>query len=588
MKDTYNPEWNLTTIFSTPDTLLKEEFWSGLSQKMGHVLKRLDEISTNSSHNDFKAFLDELDAVLSVNAQVRAYAYLRFSQDMAKEGVGEFFQNVNERNTALDAQSAQVFTRLACLPTDYLESVLKNPLLADYEEMLQQMIDAKPHTLSPSEEAQWVERDVTAGGAWKRLAQETLGSTRVQIDDQTLSLSETSNLMRDRDEAIREKSLKGMMKALSANVPVMTTAWNAVMKDHAISNQWRKYKSPDAAMHMHNRVDDAWVNALHESVIASFPSTSHELFRLRAQCLGKATLEVHDLQAPMVENLETISFFQSMEWVKGAYAGFYDPAVDYIERMLKEGRLDAALRPSKEGGAFCYTIPKKGPFVLTNHHGSFRDALCLFHELGHALHGFYASNLPAVSSHSSIILAEVASLFSEKLCLEHMMQVSDNKEQKKYYFASYMSDQLRCIQGSITYSRFEKRMHTMREKTEVSSAVLQESWREFHQDCFGASTHLPEQYGLMWSAVPHFFHTPFYVYSYAFSGLIVHAIWKKRKEQGFVERYIEFLSKGGTISFEGMRAMFDLPNDPQEFFAQALESLQEEMTQLKKYLGDKS
>ena len=579
------PVWDLTRLYATPEDALQDS-WGDSERVMQDLCKKASAITENTPYLTFKMLLEELNVVANKVDSARAYSFLYFSQDMTREGSGAFFQNMSEKLVGIDAMSSTVYAYLSLCDVDYLQGAIDNPDFAMYHVWFNRLLAAQKHTLSPEEEAQWVERSIVASGAWRRLAQETLGKVEVLCDEKTVSLNSAMNFLRDSKEGVRQQALSGIVSALQSSSSVMSTAFNAIVKDTAIFSQWRSYPDVDSYMHLVNEVSSDWVDELRRCVVGSYSRTSHELMRVRASVLGQKTLEAHNVSAPMSGSEKDIPWHDSLDWVLGAYDEF-DPSMGALLRtMLDEGRLDMAIRKGKEGGAFCYMTPE-GPYVLTNYHSRARDFLILAHELGHAIHGFLSADVPNITRRTSLILCEVASLFSEKLCMNYAMRQA-SPEERRALLLSYVSDQIFCIQGSISYDQFEKNMHVKRRSTELTGDVLCQAWLDARGSFFGDNVHLPEEYGVLWSGIPHFFHTPFYVYSYAFSGLIMHSLYRQKEQEGFVDKYKAFLQKGGRMTFDGLRELFGLNNNPNDFFKDALTSLYDDVDAMKRAVHERS
>jgi len=565
------PEWNLKHLYATPESVLSPDMWSDMHTTINALCADLQAMDQAGFQQGFADFMQQYNGVLSELYLARAYAYLYFAQDTTRDGVGVFFQNVMEKAAEIDAVVARISSHIALRDEKELRQLLKSDEVFEYHRWLQRLVEMQPHVLSPETESQWVERSVVAGDAWKRLAEETQSKLEVCVGTETTNLENAYSMLRDADAQVRRKALDGLTDALKSAQSLLTQSFNAIAKDHAIASRWRRYDHIDDAMHQDNDVDGAWVDALRACVRESYAQTSHAVVNMRQHIIGGDTLAVSDLAAPLMGQ-SPLDWEQALTWVIEAYSDFDFALGEKLICMRREGRLDMVLRRGKTGGAFCYATPK-GPYVLTNYHGRFRDFLVLAHELGHALHGLLSQHLPIVAFRTSLVLAEVASLFSEKLCVDYLLKKCATPDEQKRYMAHYVNDQVMCIQGSISYDCFEKKMHLLRQETELTSDVLCQNWVDVRQEFFGPGTTLPDTYGVIWGAIPHFFHTPFYVYSYAFSGLIMHAIYAQKGQPNFVDRYTHFLQSGGKMDFHTLRALFELSDDPKTFFRQALQSL---------------
>ena len=577
------PVWDLTRMYAAPERALADD-WGHYAQEARGLCARAAECVRSKSLEDIKGILEDCDAIARKVDVARAYSYLYFSQDMLRENAGAFFQNMSEKLSDIDSVFVQIYTLFARSDASYLESLLDNADLSVYSQWVKRLLKAQPHTLEPMVEAQWVERSVVAGDAWRRLAQETLGKMEVVVGESATSLSGAMHKLRDADRKVREKALQGTIAALLKAESTLTFSFNTIAKEGTISSKWRGYKDVDSAMHQTNDTESEWVDALRTAIVQSYPKTSNELMNFRAAVLKVDTLEACDIHAPLLQEGDDLSWEESLQWIVGAYDELDPELGHYVRRMIDEWRLDMALRKGKEGGAFCYGTPE-GPYVLTNYRCGVRDFLTLAHELGHAVHHFLSKDLPVATFRTSLILAEVASLFSEKLCIDYVLK-HVTPEKKKLFMVHYVTDHILCVQGSINYDQFEKSMHVMRAETELTPDVLTKEWLKVRQQFFGERVSLPQEYGTLWSAIPHFFHTPFYVYSYAFSGLIMRALYSKKQESDFAEKYKMFLKEGGKMTFASLRTLFDLEETPQTFFKSSLVSLYDDVALLRRIIYD--
>lgn len=574
------PSWDLSGLCKNPEHLIDVERWSEVLTLCERLLTQITNLGEMMGYGELKEWLDELDVVARLAYKARVYAYLQFAAETQKEGVGVFLQTVNERVSKVEARIGEMMSVLAQMPASYLEGAQAYPGLSVYKAFLGRLLQERDHILSPSDEKKWIERSVTARDSWQRFAEESSSRVRIILNGKETSFDAAWNQIRSSSEAERKDAMQGVMLALKDEQFGMGMAYNAILKDCSISNEWRSFQEVDASRHLSNETNALWVDALRSVVQESYEKTSHVLNKLRARQRGDKSLEIWNASAPLVSSQESVSFEQAFDWVHKAYQEF-DPVMgDMVLRLRDEQRLDMALRPSKVGGAFCYMSSENGPYVLCNYYGRIRDVLVLAHEVGHAIHSMLCQGLPVITASTTLILSEIASLFSERLCINYILKQDINADLKKEVFSSYVQDQVGCVQGSVNCDKFEKLMHEMRESSEVSQEIFAREWVRVRQEYFGDNVVVPEEYGFLWCVVPHFFHTPFYVYAYAFSSLCMQQIYDKKEEDGFMERYRAFLQQGGGITFEGVRQHFNLPEDPYVFFKNAMQHMYADVSKL--------
>ena len=574
------PEWDLSTLSANPQIMLDEKYWDDLEVVCDQLFQEISELGEDMSYQQLTVWLEKQDQVICKAHNARVYAYLLFSQDTQKEGSASFYQTISEFVAQIDAAVGEMTAFLGKMSESYIKGAMTYVGLEAYQTFFGRLLAQRAHMLSPTEERQWVERAVTARDNWQRLAEESSSRVRVAIDGEDVPLDAAWNMLRDSDEDKRKSAYLGLVEAVSKEQFLMSYVYNAILKDCSLSNEWRDYDGVDDERHLANDTTAEWVDALRNVVRASYAQTSHKMNEIRLRVRGEKNLSMWNVTAPLVQTQSDVRFEQAFEWVRDAYQAFDPEMGDLVQKMRDEKRLDMALRPSKVGGAYCYPTPRSGAYVLCNYYGRMRDVLTLAHEIGHAIHSLLSQNLPAVTSSTSLVLSEIASLFSEKLCIDHILNQGVDVNLKKEVLSSYLQDQVGCIQGSINYDQFEKQMHMDRVAGEVSQEKLQYTWQQVRQEFVGPNVEVPQEYGVIWSVVPHFFHTPFYVYAYAFSALCMHKIYTLKDTDGFVEAYKGFLSAGGCMTFDKMRNHFQFSEGPSSFFQDAIKALCEDVQRL--------
>src|SRR3954466_11546513 len=402
----------------------------------------------------------------------------------------------------------------------------------------------------------------TAYWAWNRLFDETIASLRFKVGSKSLAIEPTLNLMQDRDEKKRKAAAQALAKTFGENLRTFTLITNTLAKDKEISDRWRRFPDIAAARHLANRVEPEVVDALVSAVRAAYPRLSHRYYALKARWFGKKRLPHWDRNAPLPKvPARTIGWGEAQATVLTAYGAFSPDMAAIAERFFKNNWIDAPVRPGKAPGAFAHpTVPSAHPYVLLNYQGKPRDVMTLAHELGHGVHQVLAASNGALMAPTPLTLAETASVFGEMLTFRRLLEKTADPVQRKAMLAAKVEDMINTAVRQIAFYSFERKVHLERRKGELTSEQLGELWMSVQDESLGPAIRLGEGYENFWTYIPHFVHSPFYVYAYAFGDCLVNSLYGvyQNANQGFVERYFAMLSAGGTKHFSELLAPFGL------------------------------
>ncbi len=379
---------------------------------------------------------------------------------------------------------------------------------------------------------------------------------------QELAIEPVLNMMQDNDAKKRQAAAEAVGVTLKANLRTFTLITNTLAKDKDISDRWRGFQDVADGRHLSNRVEREVVDALVSSVHAAYPRLSHRYYKLKAKWFGQDVLDYWDRNAPLPRvDTKPISWTDARSTVLDAYAGFSPDMANIARRFFDEGWIDAPVRPGKAPGAFSHpTVPSAHPYVLLNYQGKTRDVMTLAHELGHGVHQVLAGPRGALMAPTPLTLAETASVFGEMLTFRALLDKTSTKAQRKAMLASKVEDMINTVVRQIAFYTFERRIHTARKEGELTAEQICEHWMAVQGDSLGPSIRLGPGYETFWAYIPHFIHSPFYVYAYAFGDCLVNSLYAvyQKSDKGFAERYFAMLSAGGTKHHSELLAPFGL------------------------------
>jgi oligoendopeptidase F len=282
-------------------------------------------------------------------------------------------------------------------------------------------------------------------------------------------------------------------------------------------------------------------------------------YALKARLLGLPKLADYDRSAPVLDEDVTYSFGEAREFVLGTYASFSPVAGEITRRFVEDHWIDAPIRPSKRGGAFCsYTVPSVHPYVMLNYTARRRDVLTMAHELGHGLHAALAQPQRIFHQSTPLTLAETASVFGEALVFGRLLEAASTPRERLSLLAESLEGAIATVFRQMAMNRFEHLVHTRRRaEGELSVDRINEFWMETQTELLGDSVEVTDGYRMWWSYVPHFINTPGYVYAYAYGQLLALSVYRRYMEEGesFVPRYLELLAAGGSRSPEELGAI---------------------------------
>ena len=485
-----------------------------------------------------------------VLGRIGSYAGLLHAGNSTDAAIAKFYGDMNERITT--AYSHLLFFDLELNRVDdkLIDAAMSQGPLSHYRPWIEDVRKEKPYQLEDRIEQLFHEKSLTAYSAWNRLFDDTIAALRFKIRGKELSIEPALNFMQDADGSKRKDAAEALAATFKANLRPFTLITNTLAKDKEISDRWRGFKDVADARHLSNRVEPEVVEALVSAVRAAYPKLSHRYYALKAKWFGKKKLAHWDRNAPLPKvEQRTIPWSEARSTVLTAYGAFSPKMAEVADRFFEKNWIDAGVRPGKQPGAFSHpTVPSAHPYVLLNYQGKPRDVMTLAHELGHGVHQVLAAPNGALMAPTPLTLAETASVFGEMLTFKKLLANTADKKQRKAMLAAKVEDMINTVVRQIAFYSFERKVHTERRSGELTAEKLCELWMSVQAESLGPAIDLKPGYETFWVYIPHFIHSPFYVYAYAFGDCLVNSLYAvyEKSENGFAERYLAMLSAGGT------------------------------------------
>jgi oligoendopeptidase F len=549
------PEWDLSALYAAMDAT---EFAADLGRAEAACKEfaetyrgKLDDMIRGPEPSAaVAAAVKRYEEIEDLLGRVMSYASLVYTGDTTDPKRAKFYGDTQERLTAASSELLFFALELNRLDDKLIDAAAAQAPLSHWRPWLEDIRKDKPFQLDDRLEQLFHEKSVTGRSAWNRLFDETMASLRFEVDGEELSLEPTLNKFQDVDEGVRRRASDALAKVFRANLRVFTLITNTLAKDKEIADRWRGFQDVADSRHLSNRVEREVVDALVEAVRAAYPRLSHRYYALKAKWFGKKRLEHWDRNAPLPKvEQRAIGWEEARDTVLSAYGDFAPKMAAIAQRFFDERWIDAPVRPGKAPGAFAHpTVPSAHPFVLLNYQGKPRDVMTLAHELGHGVHQVLAAPNGALMAPTPLTLAETASVFGEMLTFRRLLAGTRDTRQRKAMLAAKVEDMINTVVRQIAFYTFERKLHTERQKGELTSDRLNEIWLEVQGESLGPAIRLGDGYEVFWSYIPHFIHSPFYVYAYAFGDCLVNSLYGvyEKAQDGFVERYFAMLSAGGT------------------------------------------
>lgn len=561
------PEWNLADLYAGIDA---PEIARDLDKldadcaafEAAYKGKLAEETAKENGGDWLAAAIRSYEAIDDLAGRLGSYAGLLHAGNTVDPAISKLYGDISERITAASVHLLFFALELNRVDDAVLERAMLSPALGHYRPWIEDSRKDKPYQLEDRVEQLFHEKSQTGYGALNRLFDQTISGLRFKVSGRDLAIEPALNLLQDRDGAKRRAAAQALAKTFKANERTFALITNTLAKDKEISDRWRGFEDVADARHLANRVEREVVDALVASVRAAYPKLSHRYYALKARWFGKKKLAHWDRNAPLpFAATGNIPWSDAREMVLSAYGAFSPQMSDIAKRFFTDRWIDAPVRPGKAPGAFSHpTTPSAHPYVLMNYQGKPRDVMTLAHELGHGVHQVLAAGNGALMAPTPLTLAETASVFGEMLTFKRLLSQTRSAKQRQALLAGKVEDMINTVVRQIAFYSFERAVHTERANGELTAERLGELWLSVQGESLGPAIEIKPGYETFWMYIPHFIHSPFYVYAYAFGDCLVNSLYAvyERANEGFAERYLAMLAAGGTKHYSELLAPFGL------------------------------
>ncbi len=561
------PEWNLADLYAgLDDPAIKRDLDRSDAECVAYeetYKGKLADLARSPRAGEALAeAVRRYEAIDDLMGRLGSYAGLLHAGNTVDPARTKLYGDVQERLTAASTHLLFFALELNRIDDALLETAMADPALGHYRPWLEDVRRDRPYQLEDRVEQLFHEKSVTAFSAWNRLFDATISNLRFKVQGKSLAIEPTLNLMQDRSGEKRKAAAQALAHTFKDNVQQFALITNTLAKDKEISDRWRGFADIADARHLANRVEREVVDALVAAVRAAYPRLSHRYYALKAHWFGKKRLPHWDRNAPLPQvATRTVAWAEARDTVLTAYGAFSPKMAAIAERFFAERWIDAPVRPGKAPGAFAHpTVPSSHPYVLLNYQGKPRDVMTLAHELGHGVHQVLAAPNGALMAPTPLTLAETASVFGEMLTFRKLLAATRDKKERKAMLAAKVEDMINTVVRQIAFYTFERAVHTERKSGELTAERIGELWLDVQRESLGPAIELKPGYETFWAYIPHFVHSPFYVYAYAFGDCLVNSLYAvyEHAADGFAQRYLAMLAAGGTKHHSELLAPFGL------------------------------
>jgi oligoendopeptidase F len=569
------PEWNLADLYSGIEA---PEVTSDLARLDTECVAfeadykgKLAEQSGNEGGGKWLAeAVRRYEAIDDLAGRLGSYAGLIHAGDSVDPAITKFYGDVSERLTSASVHLLFFALELNRIDDAVIDRAMQTPELGHYRPWIEDLRKDKPYQLEDRVEQLFHEKSQSGYAAWNRLFDQTISGLRFKVAGKELAIEPTLSQLQDRAPEKRKAAGQALAKTFKANERTFALITNTLAKDKEISDRWRGFQDVADSRHLNNRVEREVVDALVSSVRAAYPRLSHRYYRLKAGWFKKKKLAHWDRNAPLpFAATGSIAWPDARNMVLTAYRGFAPEMADIAERFFSDRWIDAPVRPGKAPGAFSHpTTPSAHPYVLMNYQGKPRDVMTLAHELGHGVHQVLAAKNGALMAPTPLTLAETASVFGEMLTFKRLLAQTGSAKQRQALLAGKVEDMINTVVRQIAFYSFERAIHTERRNGELTAKRIGEIWLSVQGESLGPAIDIRPGYENFWMYIPHFIHSPFYVYAYAFGDCLVNSLYAvyENAQAGFAERYLAMLAAGGTKHYSELLKPFGLDAKDPKFW----------------------
>jgi oligoendopeptidase F len=567
-------DWDLSTLFKDEQEI--ETFTKLVKTKVSNFNKIYKNNLKNLTILEFNECINEYEVISQMLGRIISYASLKFAQD--------------SNNGAFYAKYQTIYTNYSEyliffeLEFNKLNLEIQKSFIASsgkYAYFLKELTKDKPHQLSLNIESVLLKKEQTGASAFSRLFDEHFSNLKFTYNGKKLSEEEILSLLHSKNRDVRKNASLAFTKELKKHQKLLGFIFNMIKRDLKTECEIRNYKSAEEHRHKDNKISQKSVDALICAAQESFELVQ-EYYEKKRQILGFDKLYDYDRYAPLEAEEEIFGYEKSQEIILNTFEAFSPIFAKIAKQAFEEGWIDVYPKPSKRGGAFSHSATvDTHPYVLLNHTDKRRDLFTLAHELGHAIHQYLSRSVGYLLSDTPLTTAETASVFAEMLVFDEMKK-NAKKQTKIAMLSSKLEDIFATLYRQINFTTFERAVHA--KDDELSLDEFNKLWMQESSKMFGKSVELTKNYEIWWSYIPHFIHTPFYCYAYAYGQLLVLALfglYKNDKNGDFKQKYLEFLSSGGSKSPKELISIFGFDIEDEKFWQIGINEIKKLVNELK-------
>ena len=576
------PTWDLGDLYASVDDPRLQSDLKDAASDADRLSAEWQGKLANASAEQLAAVIVEYERIFEVLGKVQSHAQLLFAANTNDANVARHHQSIREVAATINAKLLFVELEIAVLDEAHLASRLATPELAHWQPWLRRVRAMAPYQLSADMERMLAERAPAGRGAWVRLFDETAAALRFSFQGAEVTEAEILDMLSNPDAAKRSEAGKSLSSTLKANERLLSLILNTIAKDKEVEDRWRGFARPVASRNLANDVDDEVVDALVDAVTGRFGDLTHRYYALKAGWMGRDQIDWWDRNAPLPGDDDRVFVWDEAERiVLDAFAGFDPEMAAMAKPFFDQSWIDAVPRAGKSSGAFSHPVtPSAHPYILMNFAGKSRDVMTLAHEMGHGVHQCMASDKGYLMSDTPLTLAETASVFAEMLAFRQLVDSADDIGTRRMLLAGKIEDMLNTVVRQVAFHNFETAFHDTRAGGELTADDISEIWMQTQRAALGPAVRIGDDYRPVWGYIPHFVHTPFYVYAYAFGDCLVNALWQSFQKASaagtageFVDKYKYMLRAGGTERFDVALGRFGLDASKPEFWSMGLDMI---------------
>jgi oligoendopeptidase F len=574
------PEWDLSDLYPATDAPEFARDISWLKKACADFASTYDGKLASLSAVNLLTCIHEYEAIDITAGRIMSYASLRYYQNTIDSERAKFMADVQDKITKFTTGLVFFTLEFNRLEDNHLKSLKDDlPTLARYGAVFDRMRAMRPYQLSDELETFLHDQSTVGSAAWNRLYDETIAGLTFDVagEEEPLNLEATLNLLTDKERGKREAAARALAAVFDKHIKLFSRVHNTLAKEKEIEDRWRKMPSPQMGRHLSNNVEPEVVEALRNAVVAAYPKLSHRYYKLKAKWMGLERLQVWDRNAPLpMDPSDLVSWDQARDTVMQAYGAFSPKMAELAEPFFTKGWIDASVKAGKAPGAFAHpTVSTVHPYVMLNYLGKPRDVMILAHELGHGVHQVLAAAQGELLSAPPLTLAETASVFGEMLTFRRLLDQAKTKAERKTLLAGKVEDMINTVVRQIAFYDFECKLHAARHEGELTPEDINVLWMSVQAQSLGGVFDFMDGYETFWAYIPHFVHSPFYVYAYAFGDGLVNALYAAYSDglPDFEEKYLAMLEAGGSMHHKELLAPFGLDASDPKFWDKGLDMI---------------